>query len=466
MQQSNYFQTINALLQQFQHPQPPQNPPILAPVNPLQQQLLHAVQAVDQNALHQGGLNSLFQSIQQQTPQPSNPATLPTQLLSDALKLIAPVGQSPNDEQLLVMALHSGLSQGFDHKRAIETLHGVNNHAANLWKDYYLEHKTRVDEMVNQLQPAKTTKKPVRFDLETKTSSASSEIKGKQPKKERLSHAGDPSASSDLGSSRTHPVPLGSESPLPPRVRRHHSSSWHSDLPIPPPPGDEPIPPTKVVKGVRGNRYTAEDKKYFAKYISWALQNDPSLTRGELIAKLAEKVPHHTANSWASHWARDPLADRLLAAVKDKAAEIYDKNARDGKALSDEDGQDSEEISSCDEEDDEAAMGESGRAFGSTDIRVMAKHIAKHSPLQWAEMSNKQRWFPFHEEYPQRSDKCYMEKYRTMEPEFLRLAERYRTRTRRQLEMQRGTPSWANAAGRKRRLSVHGSPGKRARDVE
>ena len=125
MQQSNYYQTINALLQQFQNPQPTQNSPILAPVNPLQQQLLHAVQAVDQNALNQGGFNALFQSLQQQTPQPSNTATLPTQLLSDALKLIAPVGQSPNDEQLLVMALHSGLSQGFDHKRAIETLHGV-----------------------------------------------------------------------------------------------------------------------------------------------------------------------------------------------------------------------------------------------------------------------------------------------------------------------------------------------------
>ena len=125
MQQSNYFQTINALLQQFQNPQPPQNPPILAPVNPIQQQLLHAVQAVDQNALNQGGFNALFQSLQQQTPQPSNTTTLPNQLLSDALKLIAPVGQSPNDEQLLVMALHSGLSQGFNHKKAIETLHGV-----------------------------------------------------------------------------------------------------------------------------------------------------------------------------------------------------------------------------------------------------------------------------------------------------------------------------------------------------
>jgi len=96
-------------------------------------------------------------------------------------------------------------------------------------------------------------------------------------------------------------------------------------------------------------------------------------------------VPHHTANSWASYWARDHLADRLLATLRGKTAE----------ALGDED---SDEISSCDEEDDEATMGESGGAFGATDIRVMAKHIANYSSTKWAEMSNKQRWFPFHEE--------------------------------------------------------------------
>ena len=143
--------------------------------------------------------------------------------------------------------------------------------------------------MVNQMQPVKTTKKPVRFDLEAKASPPSPEIKNKLPKKERLTHEG-PSAPSEHVPTRTHPIPPGSESPLPPRVRRHHSSSWLSDLPIPPPPEDEPLPPTKVVKGFRGNRYTAEDKKYFAKYVSWALENDPSLTKSEIVARLAEKV--------------------------------------------------------------------------------------------------------------------------------------------------------------------------------
>jgi hypothetical protein len=144
------------------------------------------------------------------------------------------------------------------------------------------------------------------------------------------------------------------------------------------PPEDEPLAPTKVVKGIRGNRYTAEDKKYFAKYVSWALQDDPSLTKGEIIARLAERVrrlqksaigfdtspvqvPHHTANSWASHWHRDPLADRLLTAAKEKTAEIYGNNVKDvgvDDDDDDDDSQDSEETSSCDEEeDDEAAMG-------------------------------------------------------------------------------------------------------------
>lgn len=71
---------------------------------------------------------------------------------------------------------------------------------------------------------------------------------------------------------------------------KNHGSSRHSDLPIPPPPKVEPIPPTKVVKTHQGNIYTVEDKKYFSKYISWALQRDPLLTKSELVEKLAEKV--------------------------------------------------------------------------------------------------------------------------------------------------------------------------------
>jgi hypothetical protein len=125
--QSSFVQSINALLQQFQPQQPlPTPPPQVPSIDVLQRQLLQSIQTIDYNTSQQPGLTELLQSLQQRQAHQSPSTPIPSsQLLSDALKMIAPVGQSPNDEQLLVMALHSGLSQGLNHRRAIETLHGV-----------------------------------------------------------------------------------------------------------------------------------------------------------------------------------------------------------------------------------------------------------------------------------------------------------------------------------------------------
>jgi hypothetical protein len=165
----------------------------------------------------------------------------------------------------------------------------VNNHAANLWKDYYLEHKSRIDDMVSQLQPIKTAKKPVRFDLGPKALSAPTEVNPKQPKRGRFANIGSLSIRTKVTSSRTNIIPRARMS-LPTPGRKHRSLSRHSDLPIPAPPEVEPTPPTEVVKSSKGNLYTVEEKKYFSKYISWALHVDPLLTRSQLIEKLAEKV--------------------------------------------------------------------------------------------------------------------------------------------------------------------------------
>jgi len=124
--QTSFVQTITALLQQFQQSQPLPSPPPRTPsVDELQRQLLQTIQSIDQNTPQQSGLTGLLQSLQRQIPQTHSTPIPSSQLLTDALKMIAPVGQSPNDEQLLVMALHTGLAQGLDHRRAIETLHGV-----------------------------------------------------------------------------------------------------------------------------------------------------------------------------------------------------------------------------------------------------------------------------------------------------------------------------------------------------
>jgi hypothetical protein len=125
--QSSFFQTINALLQQVQPSQPLSTPTPQTPsIDVLQRQLLQSIQTIDHNTIQQPDLIGLVQALQQrQMPQSSSAPSPSSQLISDALKMIAPVGQSPNDEQLLIMALHTGLSQGLNHRRAIETLHGV-----------------------------------------------------------------------------------------------------------------------------------------------------------------------------------------------------------------------------------------------------------------------------------------------------------------------------------------------------
>ena len=106
MQPSSPPQTMNALLQLLQQSQPPS-------IDALEQQQ-QSIQAINPSS-----------PLQQQTPEALSASIFASQLFSDTLRMITPVGQSPNDEQLLVMALQSGLSQGLDHRKAIERLHGV-----------------------------------------------------------------------------------------------------------------------------------------------------------------------------------------------------------------------------------------------------------------------------------------------------------------------------------------------------
>lgn len=63
-----------------------------------------------------------------------------------------------------------------------------------------------------------------------------------------------------------------------------------ADIILPDPPSRPPTPPTKIVRGTNGNRYTPEDKEFFIKFIHWELEQDPDLTKDQLCTKLAEKV--------------------------------------------------------------------------------------------------------------------------------------------------------------------------------
>lgn len=114
---------MNALLQLLQQSQPKSSsPPLSLPSIDASEQQQQSIPATNPSSPQQAGITG---PLQQQTPEALSASILASQLFSDTLKMIIPVGQSPNDEQLLVMALQSGLSQGLDHRRAIERLHGV-----------------------------------------------------------------------------------------------------------------------------------------------------------------------------------------------------------------------------------------------------------------------------------------------------------------------------------------------------
>ncbi|KIK48478.1 hypothetical protein CY34DRAFT_672897 [Suillus luteus UH-Slu-Lm8-n1] len=273
----------------------------------------------------------------QQLQSNSNVPAVPNQLMHDFLRLTIPVGQSTNDDSILAQALFDCKQSGKTYRQALEGLHGVNNHAANLWKDYYLDHHDRFDVLVARLVEKSQTSKAVKKPF-TSNRASTSTTKSASPlnNRDRDSRKRQPSPSPPLRQSRppkrstptaisTTPS-LGYRPPKRPRATLNSLSApllpsnlpsklmpLQADITLPPPPSRSPTPPTRIEAGTNGNKYTEEDRAYFLNFISWRLSQDASLTKKELCVMLNEKAPHHSAPSWASHWhARHDIADKIL----------------------------------------------------------------------------------------------------------------------------------------------------------
>lgn len=196
----------------------------------------------------------------------------------------------------------------------------VNNHAANLWKDYYLDHHDRFDVLVSRLaEQPKTVKKPL---VPSKPPSRAKE-EGSSPQVARKRHLSPPpppprqvtqkkgrsSAPSQTSRQKRAPSKTAttttSSLARPPKRPRATLNSLSAplpsndvpnlmppqvDIPLPEPPSRSPTPPTIVQVGTNGNRYTKEDRDYFIKFLMWRLKQEPSLTKKELCELLHEKV--------------------------------------------------------------------------------------------------------------------------------------------------------------------------------
>lgn len=411
------------------------------------------------------------------------------QIIQDAFAMSAPVEAA--DEKILLQALLDSRSKKESYKDALNSLHGKNGHSASLWKDYYLEHKDRLDNWIHVYLNSpgialQTIKNSSTANLKTEHSPVLPTRVSSKPVKpiEQSAQKGRRSTINSL----TAPEPTYDDRlPAP-----------NAELKVPEPPSRSPSPPTTIIPQGRGNKYTPEDREFFLKFISWRLKYDPTLNRNDLCAQLAEKAPHHTPQSWGSYWSNHhDLPDKILAAAR--GDDNYDDPKSDEEQIptrrrptyressSEEDEDDNEEdVAEEESEDDddasiqsfsESEMGSKGGPFTDADLYVTANYVADFSAFY--EASAKERWQPYSERFPQRSAKSWTEYYRRYERQIERLARKIRARKNNEqketsvIRSQQARPAWATSSNINQPKRKHdaedeavASPSKRGRETD
>lgn len=134
-----------------------------------------------------------------------------------------------------------------------------------------------------------------------------------------------------------------------------------------------------------------------------------------------KQAPHHTSQSWASHWSNNhDVPDKILAAARGDEEPVYvtassshghnpvrrKRTYKDLSTSEEEDGGTRDDDDSNAPDDDsstssnnlplrvytEKEMGQKGGAFTEADMYITAKWIASHP--NWHNMNFRQRWEP------------------------------------------------------------------------
>jgi hypothetical protein len=122
------------------------------------------------------------------------------------------------------------------------------------------------------------------------------------------------------------------------------------------------------------------------------------------------QAPHHTAASWGSYWSNHhDLPDKILASARGEVDESGDEeelpitkksrpNYKEVTTSEDEEQEQYDDDSDSSTEPvrlySESDMGERNSLFTEADIYFIAKYVA--ATTDWATMTFKDRWEPFH----------------------------------------------------------------------
>ncbi|KAF7339773.1 hypothetical protein MVEN_01893600 [Mycena venus] len=236
-------------------------------------------------------------------------------------------------------------------------------------------------------------------------------------------------------------------------------------------------PPTEIIPHNRGgHKFTPADRAYFIKFIQWRLKGDPTLIRGELCELLAEKAPHHTAQSWASYWqSHHDLPDKILASIRegeehDEAEDSEEEEPRPKKKkvavqrkpkykelssseseLTESESEEQEEVKAEEEDDandddieippfDESAMGPKGGPFTKGDLGVVVRHVASFTAAEFSDLSMQDKWGEIARRYPQRTFKSWGEYYRRNQKTIDKMAKKTRKINEAEREAQPAPP--------------------------
>ncbi|KAL1946887.1 hypothetical protein VTO73DRAFT_14991 [Trametes versicolor] len=387
-----------------------------------------------------------------QPPQPPQPPP-PAQQQSQAAQLSSPVGAVIDDEARLIEALKGSKGKGITPRQALEKLHGVNNHSASDWKDYFLDHHERLCAHVKppplprltSVSNGTSSSQAGRSSINTSERSTNVPQRQHPPKSrshptnETFSHRAEPRLPEPTKVPRSQnrrpsPPPTQadvedsespSRSPCPPaktppqapilgsrRTRGEPIAHFHAGTRIPFTESRmKPSPPLEEDAGTNG-RFTPADHRFFIHYLRWRLAKDPLVTRDVLYGELAEQTPSHDADAWKRHWDNHPqLPDQVVIEAGKRAAAPHSLQRSDKPLQHDPTGEGSVESAGEDNSDEEREQdegqntqrtkrapvrraGKKGLPITEEDLRVMARFMFERG---WSVSGPKRRWIEFAE---------------------------------------------------------------------
>lgn len=193
----------------------------------------------------------------------------------------------------------------------------MNSHAANLWKDHYLDHTPRINELVARKRAPLTAKKPS-FDSLRRHRTGDHSLGG--PSVSHREH--DRSSHAPSSSRRTSATTLYDASPSKSAVKakqkekerekekpQSKKASTNGAIRVP---RRSPTPPDTAIPLKNGYKFSDEDDEYFIKYVNYRLADEPGLSKSDLCAELAAKV--------GSSYLREKL--RLIIVIDGRAVSV------------------------------------------------------------------------------------------------------------------------------------------------